>query len=122
MTESTLTQQLIKRVKMDLHGAVVLKHADRFTSGVPDLSITWHGKTSWWEVKYANPRFESPSIQHLTCLRLAIAGTCHYLIFTPFRIYLVPPNHLETYTVDYLAMCEKHDIGWAVQHIREAHQ
>ena len=40
-----------------LLGVVVLKHCDRFTTGIPDLSISnRHGRTVWIETKRIPPR------------------------------------------------------------------
>lgn len=40
------------RLLLDLcPGAVIYKHADQFTAGIPDRSITWHGYDSWLEFK-----------------------------------------------------------------------
>jgi hypothetical protein len=42
-TESQLTAVCLKELRL-IRGAVVLKHADRFTSGVPDASFTQRGR------------------------------------------------------------------------------
>lgn len=50
MTESQFTVRL-KRDLAAATGGLVLKHADRFTGGIPDLSVTVRGVTTWIEVK-----------------------------------------------------------------------
>jgi len=81
VTEATLTRALVKVLRAGLPGAVVIKHADRFTAGVPDLSVTWGGRTTWLEVKYANPRLLSRGIQDLTMRGLARAGSAYYVVY-----------------------------------------
>jgi hypothetical protein len=83
MTENHLTSRLANVWREQLKSFTVFKHADRFTHGVPDFSVSGHGIVSWWEVKYADPGFESPGIQELTMIRLhaATKGRAHYIIF-----------------------------------------
>lgn len=51
MTEAKFTKRLITEIKKEMPGAVVFKHADKFTVGVPDMSVSWGGVTTWWEIK-----------------------------------------------------------------------
>ena len=51
MTEASVTQDLLKHLKANLPGAVVLKICDRFTKGIPDVVVTWRGYTTWLEIK-----------------------------------------------------------------------
>lgn len=52
MTESQNTQELLKQIKAYVPpGILVLKHCDRFTAGVPDLSISSGRTTLWVECK-----------------------------------------------------------------------
>ena len=82
MTESSLTQDLKLEIAKAMHGVVLIKHADKYQSGVPDFTATWLRITSWWEVKFWNEGdFESPAIQELTCKRLARQGLCFYIIY-----------------------------------------
>lgn len=55
MNEKSLTLSLVKATKERLRGCVVIKHADKATIGVPDLSVSWRGATWWVEVKYLRP-------------------------------------------------------------------
>lgn len=52
MTENGLVQTFIADAKARLRGAVILKHADRFTAHIPDVEILMLDKTSWFEAKY----------------------------------------------------------------------
>jgi hypothetical protein len=56
MTESAFTSKLLAALRKDPLlkdcGAVIFKHCDRLTAGIPDFSITVKGRyTTWWEVK-----------------------------------------------------------------------
>lgn len=50
MTESSLTQDLLADLKL-FRGWTVLKHCDRFTKGIPDLTVSHKIRTAWVEVK-----------------------------------------------------------------------
>lgn len=59
-SESRFTQRLIKALRARLSSAVILKHSDSYTSGIPDFSITNfdsgpHAKVVWIEVKLLGP-------------------------------------------------------------------
>ncbi len=53
MTEADLKRRLVRALKSTMPGAVVFRHEDQFTAGIPDISVTWAGITTWWEVKYS---------------------------------------------------------------------
>lgn len=134
-TESQLTTGLLKELRSSLPGAVILKHADRFTFGVPDVSVTLFGVTSWWEIKNANPDFRSIGIQDLTALRLAGAGICHYIIYesTPKcqRTLIVHPKDIAKYKENKFHIgsmphltgkwCIGHDHKWVCGFVRSIH-
>ena len=52
MTESDYTAELVKKLKVQVKRGLVLKHCDRYTKGIPDLTVTWHGLTTWFEAKH----------------------------------------------------------------------
>ena len=79
--ESELKSELLQAIKKYLHGFVALRHEDVRNGGIPDLSVTAISMTSWWEIKHATPRFTSPELQRITCLRLAQGGYCRYIIY-----------------------------------------
>lgn len=68
-------------LKTQLPQAVALRHEDLYTAGIPDLSVTLAGRSSWWEIKYADPWFKTSKIQQHICTRLAECGVCWYVIF-----------------------------------------
>ena len=55
MLEGKFTQKLLKALRSapELHEAVIWKHSDWITAGVPDFSVTINGLTTWFEVKVA---------------------------------------------------------------------
>jgi hypothetical protein len=61
MTESKWTSQFVKSLRQH-PGFVVLKHSDRFTAGVPDISVTYRDRTLWLEVK-KNKQSRRPKVQ-----------------------------------------------------------
>jgi hypothetical protein len=81
VTEATLKSALVTLVRKAFPGYVIFRHEDRHLFGVPDLSVTGNGVTSWWEGKHANPNFKSQGIQELTMLRLANHSHARYIIW-----------------------------------------
>jgi hypothetical protein len=49
--ESDLNSACSTHIQKMCVGAVIYKHADKFTAGIPDTSVTWRGTTSWLEFK-----------------------------------------------------------------------
>ena len=97
MNEKTLVSALIEILERELLGAVVFNHADRMTAGIPDVSVTWNGWTSWLEAKYANPSFEVKGIQKLMMGRLAAQGLAWFIIYehvTENRTLIVHPQYI----------------------------
>lgn len=78
--EDGLTVALVKELRVNYPRLTVLRHRD-ITAGIPDLSITGYGRTTWWELKHARPSFASRGVQRLTCRRLAAGGTCFYVVY-----------------------------------------
>ena len=100
VSEASLKQSLVKEMRKQMRGVVVFRHEDRHIFGVPDISCTWGGITSWWEVKVADPAVKITSIQVLTCQKLAKAGSaCGIIIYQemPHCSYIVDPFKIETW-------------------------
>lgn len=98
MTEKELKDRLVYWFRIRLPKAVVLRHEDKNTAGVPDLSVTYKGHTVWLEVKYANPGIEGRGLQKFTCLRLSNQGDCWYVIYEKAHGYrrtlIVDPEYV----------------------------
>jgi hypothetical protein len=97
VSETTHTSKLVEVLRRGIPYGTTFKHADRFTHGVPDISHTAFGFTSWWEVKLADPTFDCPGIQELTLKRLA-KNSFHarVIIFRedPKGTFIVHPDHI----------------------------
>jgi hypothetical protein len=121
MTENDLNIRLRRKLEILLPGYIIMKHSDRAQSGWPDFSVVGRGMCSQWEVKLADPDFESPGIQELTCQRLAVAGYCRYIIFD-FRITespctsIVHPVNIKDWKLER----ERFSVGLAFNMIAEA--
>ncbi len=133
MTEASLKSAFMLAVGKQLLGFVALRHEDIRTSGIPDLSITGFGKTSWFEFKVANPQFHGTELQELTMLRLAAAGFARYLVWsenkngTGKRTLIIHPKevfkkngHVSEMEIE--AFCVGYDHRWVCSYIRERHQ
>lgn len=90
MTERYVTERLMEQFKQ-LPEWEVIKHADKFTSGIPDMSVSGNGRTSWLELKLLK-RGElavnavEPA-QRITCCRLerATGGRCWVIVYRASR-------------------------------------
>lgn len=85
MTEADLKRHLVKTIVSTLPNAVVLNHTGAMHAGIPDLSVTWNGHTTWWEVKHAHPTIASRGVQDLMMTRLSKTGTAFYVIYQSVR-------------------------------------
>ena len=124
-TEAKLKTKLVEHLRKMYPGYVVLRHEDRFTFGIPDISVTGHGRTSWWEAKHANPDFESLGYQELTMLRLSAGGYARYIIWEEIgdvkRTLIVHPKLL----CDWSSRHESYSVGfnhhWMGEQIQKVH-
>lgn len=62
MIETQFTSKLVKALREGLGpDAIIFKHADGFTAGIPDITVTYRGYTMWIEAKLANnPKIFEP--------------------------------------------------------------
>lgn len=97
--ETELKSALMSMIRTELPNYVALRHEDVRTSGIPDISITAFGRTSWWEVKHATPKFLSKEIQERTMKRLEAGGFARYIIYYELngvrRTLIVRPHLLD---------------------------
>ncbi len=74
VTEATVVRDIVKGLRSRLPGAVVFKHADISTAGIPDISISYRNHTTWVEVKLLRRNeTRSQTGQHFDHLQLATA-------------------------------------------------
>jgi hypothetical protein len=100
MDEKTLMRALRAEIIKTIRGSVVFKHADGFTSGIPDTSITLAGVgTLWVEGKFVRKgrKVQSLGLQQRIAVRLG--RSCVYVIYheDPRRTYVVNPERLDDY-------------------------
>lgn len=81
MREGQPKAELVNLLRNFLKGFVILRLEDVSTNGIPDIAVTGLKRTSWWEVKLANPDFKARGIQTLTMSRLAVVGIAYYVIY-----------------------------------------
>ena len=81
MNEADLKGLLVRECRIIMPTFVTIRHEDRFTHGIPDITVTGNKKTLWSEVKLAKPDFKSKGIQDLTMLRLRDKGYAIYVVY-----------------------------------------
>lgn len=122
--ENILKGKLVEQIKLIVPGFVILAHQDLVTGGIPDLSLSGYGRTTWWEVKHSVDRkFDTKGIQELTCLRLAAASYCRYIIYVEKnglkQTLIIHPRNLKT--LDPEDSCIGFDHKWVVNFMRGVH-
>jgi hypothetical protein len=131
VTEATVSRQLIRHLHTELPDALPLRHEDKFTKGVPDLSISLAGHTSFWELKYADPDIQSSKLQRYMCQQLDTRGFfCRYVIFRrghahhwPRQIRVVNPHDFAHWrTLGLVISSGAFDYRALVRYIQEIHE
>lgn len=115
-TEAPLSQGLVRDLRQ-LPGSMVIKHADHLTCGVPDISVTWHGRTTWLEVKRVkNGRVIQRGLQHYTMRKMAQQGSAFYVYYTDEETQVLDPE-----TMEILVSCSGHNHELVVSFVRRMH-
>jgi hypothetical protein len=98
VNEATVRANLTRQLRFELRGAVVFRHEDFRSGGIPDTSVTWKGLTIWLEIKYANPRIISRGNQKETAKRLAKTSHCWFVVYEEIkgerRTVIVHPDEI----------------------------
>jgi hypothetical protein len=83
MTEAQYTKRYLDECKQEMPGSVVMKHSDRFTSGIPDASITYKGTTRWYEFKKWSYDWldKLDQLQLHRMIQLQKEGYAYYIVF-----------------------------------------
>lgn len=100
--ERSITVKVMGRTEADLRGAVLFKHADRSTVGIPDFSVSWMGATCWVEMKYLRKTATLKEInkveQLVICHQLYVVtgGKCWVVIYEeePRQVTVWTPRSL----------------------------
>jgi len=127
MKESDLSRALVKVLRAGMPDGVVFKHADTITAGIPDISVTWHGVTSWLEIKHAHPSIIDRGIQALTLKQLGAAGRAHYVIYYETktlgkRTIVCVPYDVRAYELKDLPFAEGFDHVYVLNAVKRIHQ
>lgn len=85
MSEATHKAALVKVLRAGLPQGVgrVYRHEDQFTGGIPDISISFKGRTLWVEVKLDRPGRKSKTTELQWKALRELGG--HLLVFTEHR-------------------------------------
>ena len=111
MNEKTLKAELVKEIRRNLAWEVI-RHEDRFGAGVPDISITWPGrsftyrsvnhntpsKTAWIEVKVSPVRatgLQQERLRRLGGFLLVYGGKRHWQLFRRYSLVASGDGHQE---------------------------
>lgn len=119
MTEAEITASLLERLRDSWKTAVVFKHDDNLTFGIPDMSVSGHGITSWWEIKVARDgKIDDNPQQNFTCKRLFAVVPCFYIIFEEPRhaIYICTPEAASHYGTSAFRAAVRIE-GWRYEYI-----
>jgi hypothetical protein len=76
-TEAQFTGSLLRELRRRMPEAVVFKFNDRFTSGIPDCSVTLDGITTWFELKVGTNHVTRIQWETLRRLKRGYLVTCH---------------------------------------------
>ena len=124
MSETKLKAKLVEKLRKELPKFVIYTHQD-MASGIPDLSINGNGRISWWELKFADPDFDSTGIQELDMLRLAANNVfAGYVIYEDIggnqRTRIVHPKDFRKWdTSGEVVKGINHD--WVIEKIKQEH-
>lgn len=125
MDESKLKGALCDVARQTLKSFVIIRHEDRFTHGIPDISIDGNKTCTWLEVKYANPGFKTKGIQELTMLRLALASHAYFVVYwernKEKRTYIVDPCDIGKDMNSWERFRDGFNHQWVVEFIKGVH-
>jgi hypothetical protein len=131
VNEAGLKTKLLEKARMNVPSFVWIRHEDRFTAGIPDLSVAGKGYVSWWEIKYAHPDFPSSGTQELMLIRLQGAmGRAFYIIYCEAgaspnvpqkHVRIVAPKDLVEWDTKALKTIPGFNHEAVVEYIKEAH-
>ena len=135
-SETVLKAQLCRKLELTFPKAVVIRNEDpvKIRSGIPDISFTWQGTTSWIEGKRAIPKIRTAhKIQIYTMLKLAATSNAFYVVWAEKdgveRTFIVSPTLIHKDLWDFNCMnvlkgqygVDGIDHNFIIDHLREIH-
>jgi hypothetical protein len=121
---------LVSKARRAFSGFSIFRHEDNFTHGIPDISITGLGITSWWEVKLADPSLDAKEfrgVQYDTMISLeVISSFARYIIFElnpktgEKATRIVRPQHFHTWKSSGVSVAEW-DYKWVITQMLRVH-
>ena len=92
MNERSVAQACVNHLRQALRGAVVIKHADKTTASIPDVSVTALCTTWWLELKFTDKPLHDwlaqlTDRQRVTCRQLYAASgrRCWVVVYAQHR-------------------------------------
>lgn len=83
MNEAYLKKRFKEALRTVMPGCVVIRHEDKFSAGIPDLSVAWNGTVSWIEVKYSRAgRLSRPTALQAEALKQLAANSVPAYLLT----------------------------------------
>lgn len=120
MRETDLTQELVAALRRGLAGSVVFKHTDMATAGIPDISATWLGSTTWIEGKRETIR--GSHLQSLTMRNLRLAGYAIHVVWLEDYVFVVDPLLIKEWWKDQAeSLAKGRDVSVVVEYLRAEH-
>jgi hypothetical protein len=118
VNEAYLKRKLVDTLRVTMPGAVVIRHEDKFTAGVPDLSVSWNGITSFVEVKYQRKGRKSvPTALQARMIKQLRENRAPAYVLT----YLEAPRELVLHGVTGCVVAEGHDHRLVADTLRNIH-
>ena len=113
-------------LKEELPDAVCIRIEDKFKSGTPDLVVNHNKESSWYEVKYADPEFDSEGIQELTMRRLDRSSFhARYIVYDESlgtkRVLIVHPRNIHRWSTHYELVIKGFNHRGVAQYIQRVH-
>ncbi len=126
-SESSVLNVLLKVLRKGLPNFLIVKRADLWTIGIPDVEASGNKLTSFFEFKIADPTFKSTGIQELNMLLLERYAHCAKYIIWDYRdkrekrTYIVSPRNFKDWDTKFDHVFEGFDHTAVLNYIRKVH-
>lgn len=126
MTEGTIKQQLCRYLRKRLRDSVVIRHEDKSHGGVPDISVTYRGRTFWLEVKLVTKGSHLAGVTRQQralgrALQFATQGRAAVVVYSDYRTHFTSTFSRETvvYGFDQCYTDEPRSLNYNIGHSHE---